>query len=447
MFVEEMADFIPYTVIGKTRAVHEPLGRPACSALNRRGSCWGQPSVFRLEPLGPALRLPKFNSRLVERAESILYFRALCLKKYMNGPGAFVMKSKVQGGLFDPERVHREIQELEERSGQPDLWNDPEEGQRVMTELTRKKETIEPWNELATEIGDAVEMLELAREEGDEDAASDVEQTLEDIAQRYEKYRISVLLSGEHDDSDAFLTIHSGAGGTEACDWASMLLRMYTRWLESSGYKYETLEFLEAEGGVKSVTLQVTGAKAFGYLKGETGVHRLVRISPFDSSGRRHTSFASVYVSPVIDDTIEVDIKPDELRVDTYRAQGAGGQHVNKTDSAVRMTHLETGIVVQCQNERSQHKNREMAMKMLRSRLYEYYRAQREAERAENAAEKHDIAWGSQIRSYVFQPYTMVKDHRTKEETGNVQAVMDGDLDRFIESYLRSTWQPAQVGE
>lgn len=316
-----------------------------------------------------------------------------------------------------------------------------------MTQLTRKRQTIEPWDQLASEIDEAVEMLELSREEGDEEAAADVEANLADISRRYEKLRISVLLSGEHDDSDAFLTIHSGAGGTEACDWTSMLLRMYTRWLESAGYTYQTLEFLEAEGGVKSVTLQVSGAKAFGYLKGETGVHRLVRISPFDSSGRRHTSFASVYVSPVIDDSIEVDIKPDEIRVDTYRAQGAGGQHVNKTDSAVRMTHLETGIVVQCQNERSQHKNRDMAMKMLRSRLYEYYRAQREAERAENAAEKREIAWGSQIRSYVFQPYTMVKDHRTKEETGNVEAVMDGDLDRFIESYLRSTWQPAGVGE
>lgn len=316
-----------------------------------------------------------------------------------------------------------------------------------MTGLTRLKGRLEPWEALLGEATDAVELIELAREESDDETAESVRATLETLNERYEKLRLTELLSGEHDDNPAFLTIHSGAGGTEACDWASMLLRMYSRFLERHGYKYETLEFLEAEGGVKSVTLQVTGPKAYGYLKGETGVHRLVRISPFDSSGRRHTSFASVYVSPVLDDTIEVDIKPDEIRVDTYRAQGAGGQHVNKTDSAVRMTHIETGIVVQCQNERSQHKNRDMAMKMLRSRLYEYYRAQQEAERAENAAEKREIAWGSQIRSYVFQPYTMVKDHRTKEETGNVDAVMDGEIDRFIESYLRSSWQPAAVGE
>ncbi len=357
------------------------------------------------------------------------------------------MKSTAPGGLFDPDRVRRQIQELEEKSGQPDLWNNPEEGQRVMTELTRLKDRLEPWESLLGEATEAVELIELAREEADEETAESVRETLETLSERYEKLRLTELLSGEHDDNPAFLTIHSGAGGTEACDWASMLLRMYSRFLERHRYKNETLEFLEAEGGVKSVTLQVTGPKAYGYLKGETGVHRLVRISPFDSSGRRHTSFASVYVSPVLDDAIEVDVKPDEIRVDTYRAQGAGGQHVNKTDSAVRMTHIETGIVVQCQNERSQHKNRDMAMKMLRSRLYEYYRAQQEAERAENAAEKREIAWGSQIRSYVFQPYTMVKDHRTKEETGNVDAVMDGEIDRFIESYLRSSWQPAAVGE
>lgn len=377
----------------------------------------------------------------------VVYSPTLCLTNYTKKQRACATKSTVPGGLFDPDRVRREIQELEEKSGHPDLWNDPEEGQRVMTELTRKKETIEPWEALLGEVTDVVELIELAREESDEQATEGLEETLESLRRRYEKMRISVLLSDEHDDKDAFLTIHSGAGGTEACDWAAMLLRMYSRWLDAQGYKSETLEFLEAEGGIKSVTLQISGPKAYGYLKGETGVHRLVRISPFDSSGRRHTSFASVYVSPVIDDTIEVDIKPDELRVDTYRAQGAGGQHVNKTDSAVRMTHLETGIVVQCQNERSQHKNRDMAMKMLRSRLYEYYRAQQEAERAESAAEKREIAWGSQIRSYVFQPYTMVKDHRTKEETSNVEAVMDGNLDRFIESYLRSTWQPTGAGE
>ncbi len=269
----------------------------------------------------------------------------------------------------------------------------------------------------------------------------EIRATLEALQARHEKLRVLELLKDEHDDASAFLTIHSGAGGTEACDWVSMLMRMYLRWCENKGYKTTIIDLQEAEGGVKSVTIQVDGAYAFGYLKAEGGIHRLVRISPFDSGGRRHTSFASVYVSPVIEDDIVIDIRPEDLRVDTYRASGAGGQHVNKTDSAVRMTHLETGIVVQCQNERSQHKNREMAMKVLQSRLYEYYRQKQDEERSASAAEKKDIAWGHQIRSYVFQPYTMVKDHRTETETGNVQAVMDGAIDDFIEAYLRQSWQ------
>jgi peptide chain release factor 2 len=247
------------------------------------------------------------------------------------------------------------------------------------------------------------------------------------------------VLGEENDPLSAFLTIHSGAGGTEACDWVSMLLRMYTRWAESHGYSTAILDMLEAEGGIKSVTVEITGEYAYGFLKSETGIHRLVRISPFDASSRRHTSFASVFASPVIDDTIEVEVKSEDLRIDTYRAGGAGGQHVNKTDSAVRITHLPTGIVVQCQNERSQHKNKAMAMKVLRSRLYGHYREQQEAEREKQESEKKDIAWGNQIRSYVFHPYSMVKDHRTKVEAGNVQAVMDGDIDPFIESYLITT--------
>ncbi len=314
-----------------------------------------------------------------------------------------------------------------------------------MSDLKRLQNRLLPWEALKTESQDVLDLLELAQDEGDQATADELRAQLQQMQARYEKLRVLELLSDETDASPAFLTIHSGAGGTEACDWTSMLLRMYTRWLDSHDYKYQTIEFLEAEGGVKSVTLEVTGEYAYGYLKAETGVHRLVRISPFDSSGRRHTSFASVYVSPVIEDDIEVDIKPDELRVDTYRAQGAGGQHVNKTDSAVRMTHLPTGIVVQCQSERSQHKNRSTAMKVLRSRLYEYYRLEREAEQDAKAAEKKNISWGNQIRSYVFQPYTMVKDHRTKAETSNVDAVMDGDIDEFIEAWLRVQWEPATV--
>ena len=248
------------------------------------------------------------------------------------------------------------------------------------------------------------------------------------------------LLGGETYSSSAFLTVHSGAGGNEANDWVAMLLRMYTRWAERRGYTVDILDILEAEGGIKSVTVQVNGAYAHGYLKAETGIHRLVRISPFDSNARRHTSFASVFAFPVLDDTIDVDIRPEDIRVDTYRAGGAGGQHVNKTDSAVRITHLPTGIVVQCQNERSQYKNKAFAMKVLRSRLYEHYKSERDKDREKMGQEKKDISWGNQIRSYTFQPYTLVKDHRTKHEVGNIQAVMDGEIDSFIEEYLKMLW-------
>ncbi len=309
-----------------------------------------------------------------------------------------------------------------------------------MTELKRKKDRLEPWERLLRSVEDLAELHALAVEEGDVALDAEIRSSLEASRREFDRLQIQEMLSDEHDAASAFVTIHSGAGGTEACDWVSMLYRMYTRWIEMRGYRATMLDLQEAEGGIKSVTMQVDGDYVFGYLKGETGIHRLVRISPFDSSGRRHTSFASVYVSPVIDDDIDVDIRPEDLRVDTYRASGAGGQHVNKTDSAVRITHLETGVVVQCQNERSQHKNRAMAMKMLKSRLYDYYRAEQEAEQAKSAAEKKDISWGNQIRSYVFQPYTMVKDLRTRHETGNVDAVMDGDLDPFIESYLRDRW-------
>ncbi len=244
------------------------------------------------------------------------------------------------------------------------------------------------------------------------------------------------MLNGKFDKNDCFLTIHAGAGGTEACDWANMLFRLYTRWCERHNFKAEVLDVQEDEGGIKSATIKVSGPYAFGYLKGEAGVHRLVRISPFDSAKRRHTSFTSVYASPQIDDDIEIELKPEDYRLDTYRAGGAGGQHVNKTDSAVRITHYASGIVVQCQNERSQLMNKDVAFKMLRSRLYEYYQKIREEEHQKTAIAKKDIAWGSQIRSYVFQPYTMVKDNRTNVSIGNIASVMDGEIDPFIESYL-----------
>ena len=280
------------------------------------------------------------------------------------------------------------------------------------------------------------ELFELAAEEKAADLEAELEQTLAGVEVTYRRLQLQEMLAGERDEASCFLTIHAGAGGTEACDWVTMLLRMYLRWSETRGYPTTIIDLQEAEGGMKSVTVDVSGDYAFGYLRAESGVHRLVRISPFDSSSRRHTSFASVFCSPQIDEDVEVEIQSDDLRVDTYRSQGAGGQHVNKTDSAVRITHLPTGIVVQCQNERSQHKNRATAMKVLRSRLFELQQDERRQAREKLEGDKKDISWGNQIRSYVFQPYQMVKDHRTSMEVGNVQAIMDGDLDAFIEAFL-----------
>jgi peptide chain release factor 2 len=347
----------------------------------------------------------------------------------------------IPGGIFDSEKIRVDIQDLEREAANPEFWNNREKAEKDLTRLKRLKEKIEPWEKLVGEIGDLSELYELARTEADSGLLADIEKNLEKYRDTYRELRVFELLGDELDEKGAFLTIHSGAGGTEACDWTNMLLRMYTRWIERRGFRAEILDILEAEGGVKSVTLQVDGDYAYGYLKGETGIHRLVRISPFDANARRHTSFASVYASPVVDDDIEVEIRQEDLRVDTYRSSGAGGQHVNKTDSAVRFTHLPTGIVVACQMERSQIMNRATAMKMLKSRLYEYYREERDRENAEKAVEKKDISWGNQIRSYVFQPYQMVKDLRTRYETANIQAVMDGYIDTFIEEYLRYMWQ------
>jgi len=310
-----------------------------------------------------------------------------------------------------------------------------------MGELKFLKSKIEPWEKLMVQLGDLEALYELAEESQDDSMVSEIEAGIKSAQNYFEKQNIINLLSGEVDRNGAFLTIHAGAGGTEACDWAQMLSRMYVRWAERRGYKVETVDMLEADGGIKSVTLQITGDYVFGYLKSEAGIHRLVRISPFDANARRHTSFTSVYPFPILDDTIEVEVRPEDLRVDTYRSGGAGGQHVNKTDSAVRFTHLPTGIVVACQSERSQIMNRATAMSILKARLYEYYREKKEQENQKFAAEKKDISWGNQIRSYVFQPYTMVKDHRTKHETGNIQAVMDGELDSFMEAYLDNTWK------
>jgi peptide chain release factor 2 len=310
-----------------------------------------------------------------------------------------------------------------------------------MAELKALKARYEPWKALVRDIDDLEVLSELSSEAGAEGEAAEIEETLKELEAKYEKQNLLELMSGEVDRNGCFLAIHSGAGGTEACDWAGMLFRMYLRWAERKGFSLEEVDRLEAEGGIKSATVRIDGDYAYGYLKGESGVHRLVRISPFDANARRHTSFASAYVFPIIDDSIEVEVKPEDLRVDTYRSGGAGGQHVNKTDSAVRFTHLPTGIVVACQSERSQTMNRATAMSMLKARLYEYYRQEKEKENERFAQEKKDISWGNQIRSYVFQPYTLVKDYRTKAELGNIQAVMDGDIDPFIEEYLRFAWK------
>jgi len=320
----------------------------------------------------------------------------------------------------------------------PDFWEDPEQSQKVLQEIKHLKDQVEAYESLVQQYEDLQALIEIVLEEQEVDMLSDVREGFKSFIQQYEDFRIGTLLSGEYDRNNAILTLHAGAGGTEACDWASMLLRMYMRWAEQRGYSIETLDYLPGEeAGVKSVTIQINGENAFGYLKAEKGVHRLVRISPFDASGRRHTSFVSCDVLPEIDDDVELDIPPDEIRIDTYRSSGAGGQHVNTTDSAVRITHIPTNIVVQCQNERSQHKNKDRAFKMLRAKLFEVKQQQQIEKLEDIRGEVKEIGWGNQIRSYVFHPYNLVKDHRTDYETGNINAVMDGKLDEFINAYLR----------
>ncbi len=351
------------------------------------------------------------------------------------------------GGVFDSAVIEKKIAEKEALCGAADFWNDPPKAEKVLSEIKLLKNRIEPWKELIGNMENIEALYELLNESHDVELEQEIQSLYTVSQESYEKLSILNLLSDEVDKNDAFLTIHAGAGGTEACDWAGMLCRMYTRWAERRGYKIAIVDMLEAEGGIKSVTLQISGDYVYGYLKSEAGVHRLVRISPFDSNARRHTSFTSVYVFPVLDDSIDVDVRQEDLKIDTYRAGGAGGQHVNKTDSAVRITHIPTGIVVACQTERSQTMNKATCMSMLKARLYEHIRAEKEKENSKFAQEKKDIAWGSQIRSYVFQPYTMVKDLRTRFETGNIQAVMDGSIDQFIEAYLAAKWKGLPMGD
>jgi len=322
----------------------------------------------------------------------------------------------------------------------PDFWDDPDRAQKLIAELNAVKSVVDRFAELEKEYEDLTVMLELAEEEDDPGLAAEFEAGVRGLADKLARFELDLLLNQPYDRLNAILELHPGAGGTESQDWAEMLLRMYRRWAEKKNFQVEVLDYLPGEeAGIKSVTLLIKGHNAYGYLKAEKGVHRLVRISPFDASGRRHTSFVSCDVVPEIEDDIEVEIRPEDLRIDTFRASGAGGQHVNRTESAVRITHLPTGIVVSCQSERSQIQNRERAMRMLRSKLYELKIEEQRRQLEEIRGELTEIAWGNQIRSYVFHPYSLVKDHRTQVETSNVQAVMDGEIDLFIDAYLR--WQ------
>lgn len=340
--------------------------------------------------------------------------------------------------LFDISNLEKRLQELEEQTSKQEFWEDTENTKKVLSEIKKIKSKFLKYKQIEKEINNLLELSELVKLEYDDEMANDIIKNTKKEQKNLEKLELETLLSGKYDSNNAIITIHPGAGGTESQDWAEMLYRMYTRWATKNEYEVKELDYLEGEeAGIKSVTFEIIGQNTYGYMKSEKGVHRLVRISPFDSGGRRHTSFASVEVLPEITEDIEININPDDLRVDTYRASGAGGQHINKTSSAVRITHIPTNTVVACQSERSQIQNRETAMKMLKSKLFDLKEQEHKEKIEDLKGEQRDIAWGSQIRSYVFCPYTMVKDHRTNYEVGNVQGVMDGDLDEFMESYLK----------
>jgi peptide chain release factor 2 len=341
------------------------------------------------------------------------------------------------GGGFDVESKRKRVEELNQITSKPEFWNDSEKAQGLLREQSSLKEVIDAWEKQGAALEEARFFLDVAQEEKSEDALNEAASKVAQVRSEMARTELALMLGGPDDRRNAIVTLHPGAGGTEAQDWAEILLRMYLRWCDRRGYRKEILEYQPGEeAGVKSVTFNVEGDYAYGYLKAEAGIHRLVRISPFDANSRRHTSFASVFVYPEVDDDIKVEINEADLRVDTYRSSGAGGQHVNKTDSAVRLTHLPTGIVVACQNERSQHKNRAMAMKILKSRLYELELEKQKEKMDVFHKSKKDITWGSQIRSYVLHPYRLVKDHRTNIEIGNADAVLDGAIDEFIQGYL-----------
>lgn len=339
---------------------------------------------------------------------------------------------------FDLDSIRNKVKDLEDKTYESDFWDDSEKAQKIMQELKGLNKQIKEYEDLFEEVTDLEVMLDLIIDEESYEEYKEIKSLIDDVNKKSEEFKLSTLLSGEYDKNNAILSIHSGAGGLEAQDWAEMLLRMYRRWAESMEFDVDTLDLLaDTEGGIKSVTLLVSGFNAYGYLKSEKGVHRLVRISPFDSSGKRHTSFASIDVFPEINEDNDIEINDGDINVDTFRSSGAGGQHVNTTDSAIRITHIPTGIVVQCQSERSQHMNRQTAMNMLKSKLIQL-KEEENKEKIEDLQGRYtQIAWGSQIRSYIFHPYSMVKDHRTDAETGNVSKVMDGDIDMFMNEFLK----------
>nr|WP_314609226.1 peptide chain release factor 2 [uncultured Lachnoanaerobaculum sp.] len=341
---------------------------------------------------------------------------------------------------LDLDSKEKKIIELDRAMEEPTFWDDPKESTKIVREAKQLKDTVEKYNKLKSEYEDIGVLIEMGYEENDESLIPEIEGMLEAFTREIDDLKIATLLTGEYDSSNAIMKLNAGAGGTESCDWCSMLYRMYTRWAAKEGYTVEVLDMLDGdEAGIKSVTLQINGINAYGYLRSEHGVHRLVRISPFNAAGKRQTSFVSCDIMPDIEEDLDVDINPDDLRIDTYRSSGAGGQHINKTSSAIRITHIPTGVVVQCQNERSQFQNKDKAMQMLKAKLFMLKQQANVEKLSDIRGDVKDIGWGNQIRSYVMQPYTMVKDHRTGAESGNVTAVMDGDIDKFIIAYL--TWQ------
>ncbi|MCR8745767.1 peptide chain release factor 2 [Romboutsia lituseburensis] len=362
----------------------------------------------------------------------------LNLQDYRNSVERMSSNIEEMGFLFDIASLNTIIRENEDKMNEQDFWNDNDVAQKILQENKARKETVEEYNTLVSSLEEIEVLIEIGLEENDESIEKEIEEYISKLENEIDTVRIKTLLSGEYDKNNAILSINAGTGGLDAQDWAQMLLRMYVRWGEGKNYKVKILDIIsDPEAGIKSATLLIEGINAYGYLRSEKGVHRIVRISPFDPSGKRHTSFASIDIIPELDDSIEIDINTVDLKIDTYRASGAGGQHVNTTDSAVRITHIPTGVVVQCQNERSQHKNKDTAMKMLMAKLIELKELEQKEKIEDIQGKYSQITWGSQIRSYVFQPYKLVKDHRTNAEMGNVDSVMDGNLDLFINEYLR----------